>query len=74
MPIHTHPDVDLESEAVSLDRFTPAFRLTESGTGANGFTVVGKEGEMNQISHKVKVSSGIVIEQTCIYYSHISNT
>lgn len=55
MPIHNHPDVDLGSESVSLDRYTPGFRLTESGTGANGFTVVGKEGELNQMSHKVRV-------------------
>lgn len=60
LPIHNHPDVDLESEAVSLDRYTPAFRLTESGTGANGFTVVGKEGELNQISHKMRVTSELL--------------
>lgn len=66
MPIHSHPDVDLESEAGILDRFTPAFRFTESGTGANGFTVVGKGGELNQISHKVRVSLTVVLINTVL--------
>jgi beclin 1 len=58
VPIHAAPDVDLESQAGSLDRYVPAFRLTESGNGANGFMLV-DEGETKSLSHHIRVTASL---------------
>lgn len=55
MPIHSNPDVDLESQATSLDHFIPPYKLSDSGNGANGFMlVVGDESE--SLSHQMRVN------------------
>nr|CAD7399962.1 unnamed protein product [Timema cristinae] len=54
MPIHRAPEVDLESQATTLDHYIPAFGLTESGTGANGFMLVGDQGEQDSLSHRMR--------------------
>ena len=56
VPIFSNPEVDLESQAASLDHIVPPFRLIESGNGSNGFTLVGGEpGETGSLSHHMKV-------------------
>lgn len=59
VPIFSNPDVDLESQAASLDHIVPAYRLTESGNGSNGFTLV-SGGDVKEtggsLSHHMKVS------------------
>lgn len=59
LPIHTAPEVDLEAQAGSFDQYVPPFRLTESGNGANGFTVVGEEGETESLSHHMRVRASL---------------
>ena len=59
VPIHAAPEVDLESQAGSLDRFIPAFRLTESGNGANGFMLIGVEGETESLSHRMRLTADL---------------
>lgn len=59
LPIHAAPEVDLESQAGSLDRYIPPFRLTESGNGANGFMLVGDEGETESLSHHMRVTASL---------------
>lgn len=59
VPIHAAPEVDLESQAGSLDRYIPPFRLTESGNGANGFMLVGDEGETESLSHHMRVTASL---------------
>ncbi|XP_067007749.1 beclin-1-like protein [Anabrus simplex] len=59
LPIHAAPEVDLESQAGSLDHYIPPFRLTESGNGANGFMLVGDEGETSSLSHHMRVQAGL---------------
>ncbi|GLG99595.1 Beclin-1-like protein [Gryllus bimaculatus] len=59
LPIHTTPEVDLEAQAGSFDQYIPPFRLTDSGNGANGFTVVGEEGETESLSHHMRVRAAL---------------
>ncbi|KAG8228117.1 hypothetical protein J437_LFUL000119 [Ladona fulva] len=59
LPIYPAPDVDLESQATSLDHYIPPFRLTESGNAASGFMLIGDEGEAESLSHHVKVTAGL---------------
>ncbi|XP_063231199.1 beclin-1-like protein isoform X1 [Bacillus rossius redtenbacheri] len=59
LPIHSTPEIDLESQAASLDNFVPAFRLTESGNGANGFMLVGDDGEQESLSHRMRVTASL---------------
>ncbi|XP_022191730.2 beclin-1-like protein [Nilaparvata lugens] len=59
LPIYASTDVDLESQAASLDHLIPASRLGESGNGTNDFTLVGGEGETGTFSHKMKVTAGL---------------
>jgi len=42
-----------------LDRYIPPFRLTESGNGANGFMLVGDEGETESLSHHMRVTASL---------------
>jgi beclin 1 len=59
VPINAAPEVDLEAQAGSLDRYVPAFRFTESGNGANGFMLVDDEGETKTLSHRVQVTASL---------------
>lgn len=56
MPIHSNPDVDLESQATSLDHFIPPYKLSDSGNGANGFMLVVGDEETENLSHQLRVS------------------
>jgi hypothetical protein len=56
VPLYQNPGVDLEAQAAGYDRFIPPYRLTDSAaTGANGFTVVGGDGEYEGFSHHYRV-------------------
>ncbi|XP_071447356.1 beclin-1-like protein [Hetaerina americana] len=59
LPIYPAPDVDLESQAASLDHYIPPFRLTDSSNAASGFMLIGDEGEAESLSHHVKVTAGL---------------
>jgi len=56
VPITVPPEINLESEAVSLDQYTPAFQLSDSSSATNGFTLIGKEGEPGISTNNMRVS------------------
>lgn len=45
--------MDLDSQLTSFDHFTPGFRLTDSKTGSNGFTLVDEKGAPDSLSRQV---------------------
>ncbi|RZC37309.1 beclin-1-like protein [Asbolus verrucosus] len=51
LPIHSNPDVDLESQATSFDHYIPPCRLVDSG---NGFMLISDENELDSLSHVYK--------------------
>ncbi|KAJ8925920.1 hypothetical protein NQ315_009772 [Exocentrus adspersus] len=55
LPIHSNPDVDLESQATSFDHYVPPCRLSDSGNGANGFMLISDENETDLLSHQYKI-------------------
>lgn len=55
MPIHSTPDVDLESQATSYDHYVHPCRLSDSGNGVNGFTVITDGAEVETLSNQMKV-------------------
>jgi hypothetical protein len=56
VPLYSNPGIDLESQAAGFDRFIPPFRLTDStAAGANGFMLIGGDGEYEGFSHHYKV-------------------
>lgn len=57
VPIHSNPDVDLESTATSYDHYVHPCRLSDSGNGVNGFTVITDENgtEIETLSNQIKV-------------------
>jgi len=57
LPISPAPEVDLSSQAASLDRLVLPTKLTESGGMTGGFTLVGDSGQAAALSHKVRVTS-----------------
>lgn len=59
MPVFTNPEVDLESQLSSLDHFVPAFRLTDSKNGSNGFMLLDEKGESEQLSQQLAVTAGL---------------
>lgn len=59
MPIHSNPEVDLESQTTSLDHFVPPYKLSDSGNGANGFMLVVDDEENDCISHQMRVIIGL---------------
>jgi len=59
LPVYPSPEVDLESQAGSLDHLVPAFHLDESGNGSNGFTLLGSHGESGSLSHNMKVAANL---------------
>lgn len=59
LPVFTNPEVDLESQLASLDHYVPAFRLTDSKTGSNGFMLVDEKGESENLSHQLTVTAGL---------------
>lgn len=52
VPIHSNPDVDLESQATSFDHYIPPCRLVDSG---NGFMLISDENEIDSLSHAYRV-------------------
>jgi len=57
VPLYHSPGIDIESQAVGFDRFIPPFRLTDSAAaGANGFMLVGGDGEYEGFSHHYRVN------------------
>lgn len=69
VPIHSNPEVDLESQTNSLDRFIPPYKLSDSGNGANGFMLVVDDGEMESLSHKMRVS---VVSHLCVMCLYVN--
>lgn len=57
VPICSSQDIDLESQASSLDNFVPAFKLVDSTNGSNGFCLLGKDDSSNSKGHQMKVSA-----------------
>lgn len=47
VPIYANADVEIDSQATSMDHLVPPFRLTDSGTGTNGFMLI-SDGKENQ--------------------------
>lgn len=76
VPIHSNPDVDLESTATSYDHYIHPCRLSDSGNGVNGFTVITDENgtEIETLSNQIKVCCRfsfcrIVLECYCLIYN-----
>jgi len=63
LPISPAQNIDIASQAASLDRLVLPARLYESGGLAvsgglnNGFTLVGESGQASAMSHRLKVTS-----------------
>jgi len=57
LPISPAPEVDLASQAASLDRLVLPTKLCESGGMNNWFTLVGESGQAAALSHRIKVTS-----------------
>lgn len=57
LPIHTHPDVDLESQATSFDNYINPCRLSDSGNGTNGFMLISDTTE--EISNRFKIQAAL---------------
>lgn len=55
VPIHSNTDVDLESQATSYDHYVHPCRLSDSGNGVNGFTVITDGVEVETLSNQMKV-------------------
>lgn len=55
VPIHTNPDVDLESQTTSYDHYVHPCRLSDSGNGVNGFTVITDTADVETLSNQLKV-------------------
>lgn len=56
VPINSNAEVDLESQATSLDQFVPPFRITESGNGGtNGFMLILDGSETESLSQNLRV-------------------
>jgi beclin 1 len=51
LPIHSNPDVDLESQATSFDHYIAPCRLFDSG---NGFMLISDGNEVDSLSHIYK--------------------
>ncbi|KAK9892216.1 hypothetical protein WA026_019019 [Henosepilachna vigintioctopunctata] len=59
LPIHSNPEVDLESQANSFDNYIHPCRLSDSGNGVNGFMMISDENESELLSHKYKVHTAL---------------
>lgn len=59
LPICSSQDIDLESQASSLDNFVPAFKLVDSTNGSNGFCLLGKDDSSNSKGHQMKVYANL---------------
>ncbi|XP_019879597.1 beclin-1-like protein [Aethina tumida] len=59
IPIHSNPDVDLESQATSFDHYVPPYRLTDSGNGVNGFMLISDENESEGFTGRLKVHEAL---------------
>ncbi|KAJ8972344.1 hypothetical protein NQ317_008754 [Molorchus minor] len=59
LPIHSNPDVDLESQTTSFDHYVPPCRLSDSGNGANGFMLISDENEVNLLSQQYKEKAAL---------------
>lgn len=55
MPLFSPPDVELEFQRTNFDHFIPAFTLTDSSNGSNGFTILG-DAEGSNLSYHMKVT------------------
>ncbi|CAH0550647.1 unnamed protein product [Brassicogethes aeneus] len=59
IPIHSNPDVDLESQATSFDHYVPPYRLSDSGNGVNGFMLISDENEAEVHSNRFKIHEAL---------------
>lgn len=58
LALFSPPDVELEFQNTNFDHFIPAFSLTDSSNGSNGFTILG-DAEASNLSYHMKVASGL---------------
>lgn len=61
MPVHHHPDIDIQSQAVNYDRYVHPCQLSYSGNGANGFMVISDGAEVETMSSKLEVGKSYLI-------------
>lgn len=54
VPLFSSPEIELDLQAASFDHFVPAFNLTDSSNGSNGFTMLG-DGEASNLSYHIRV-------------------
>lgn len=66
LPIHSNAEIDLESQANSYDHYVTPFRLSDSGNGANGFTILTNENEVEILTQSSK------FKQKCALFDTIS--
>jgi len=65
LPISPAQNIDVESQAASLDRLVVAAKLCDSeglalsGVNGNGFTLVGESGQASAMSHRLKVTASL---------------
>lgn len=72
VPIHSNPDVDLESQATSFDHYVPPCRLSDSGNGANGFMLISDENEVDLLSQQFKVSFKFIASHCLFVLTNLS--
>ncbi|KAF5281826.1 hypothetical protein FQA39_LY05040 [Lamprigera yunnana] len=72
LPIISNPDVDLESQATSVDHFVHPCRLSDSGNGINGFMLISDAGEVETISNQMRVEKASLFD-TLSENSHIDH-
>lgn len=71
LPVISNPDVDLESQATSVDHFVHPCRLSDSGNGINGFMLISDSGEVETISNQMRVRATLF--DTLSENSHIDH-
>jgi len=65
LPISPAQNIDVESQAASLDRLVVAAKLYDSeglalsGVNGNGFTLVGESGQASAMSHRLKKTAAL---------------
>lgn len=59
VPIYANADVDIDSQATSMDHLVPPFRLTDSCTGTNGFMLISDGKELQSLSTTLKARADL---------------
>jgi len=61
VPVFMNRETDFDTQIDSLDHYIPAFRLTDSKTGSNGFMLVDQKGETDSggIGNQLRKTAGL---------------